>query len=410
MVGFSAALRRAGVFGVVAGWAVSLIGGASAQAQDYYLNQMPRITGIAFSESGKGDFKIASPFGIFAVAPDGLLREVSNDPGALFEYVADPQNPNVIYSSGYRTKEEKLGVVKSEDGGKTWRKISNGGAEPEAFVAMTISASNPKVLYGVADKLMVSRDAGATWEQVGDLPSEVLDLAVAADDPAKLYIATRDGLKVSTDSGKTWSAAHPAQQIATLVRATKDGAVYAFLHTQGLFVKPKGGDWQKLSDGFAPRVLFELAVDPTDPQRMMAAADTGAAVISTDGGKTWRSFEGIAYSTPERIAQGKKLYEENCIACHGEKGIGEKPGDPGAKDEDGQFVAPALDDSMHGWHHADAQLIETIMEGSPRNERMIAWKHNFERKDAESLVAYIKSLWNFNSIACQGPRHMQCMH
>ena len=50
-----------------------------------------------------------------------------------------------------------------------------------------------------------------------------------------------------------------------------------------------------------------------------------------------------------------------------------------------------------------------ILNGSSRNERMIAWKETLSRDDAEYLVAYIKSLWSFRSLACQGGRHMACM-
>ncbi len=38
------------------------------------------------------------------------------------------------------------------------------------------------------------------------------------------------------------------------------------------------------------------------------------------------------------------------------------------------------------------------------------FRGGFTREDSENLVAYMKSLWNFNSLSCQGPRHMSCMH
>ena len=73
------------------------------------------------------------------------------------------------------------------------------------------------------------------------------------------------------------------------------------------------------------------------------------------------------------------------------------------------FVAPALNDDAHAWHHPDRQLIEMILNGSSRNQRMIAWKATLSRENAENLVAYIKNLWSFRSLACQGGRHMKCM-
>jgi mono/diheme cytochrome c family protein len=89
--------------------------------------------------------------------------------------------------------------------------------------------------------------------------------------------------------------------------------------------------------------------------------------------------------------------------------MGERPDDPGATDEYG-FAAPALDDSAHGWHHSDDGLVGTILNGSPRNPRMMPFKELVSEDDARNLVAYIKSLWSFRSLACQGSRHMGCMH
>ncbi len=155
---------------------------------------------------------------------------------------------------------------------------------------------------------------------------------------------------------------------------------------------------------------MDLVIDPGNPRRFYAAADTGGVMISNDAGQSWLSIEGWRDQVPERITAGRRVFEENCQACHGEKGRGEKPGDIHARDENGLPVAPPLDDSGHGWHHADAQLAQTIREGSPRNERMIAWKDLLNGEAVRNVVAYVKSLWSFRSLACQGRRHMRCMH
>ena len=50
------------------------------------------------------------------------------------------------------------------------------------------------------------------------------------------------------------------------------------------------------------------------------------------------------------------------------------------------------------------------MNGSPQNKRMVAWKGVLTAADALKIVDYIKSLWSFRSLACQGALHMKCMH
>jgi hypothetical protein len=100
-----------------------------------------------------------------------------------------------------------------------------------------------------------------------------------------------------------------------------------------------------------------------------------------------------------------------CVACLGIKGVGENPEDKYAQDEYG-YIAPPMDDTGHAWHHTDEQLIGMILEGSPRNPRMAAFKHVLSEVDAKDLVDYIKSLWSPHIREnCQGTKHMNpgCM-
>jgi len=41
---------------------------------------------------------------------------------------------------------------------------------------------------------------------------------------------------------------------------------------------------------------------------------------------------------------------------------------------------------------------------------MMPYKEIISEQDAGNLVAYLKSLWSPRSLACQGARHMRCMH
>jgi len=71
--------------------------------------------------------------------------------------------------------------------------------------------------------------------------------------------------------------------------------------------------------------------------------------------------------------------------------------------------APAMNDSEHAWHHTDEALQKTILEGSPRTDRMMPWKKaGLNEANAQDLIAYIKSLWTQRELDCQGPKHMSC--
>lgn len=137
--------------------------------------------------------------------------------------------------------------------------------------------------------------------------------------------------------------------------------------------------------------------------------------IGIAGGYLWAqngsaTKKEVSNLSPKLVAKGERLYKKNCIACHGEKGIGENPRDIYAKDEKGNYVAPPLNESAHAWHHTDEQLVAIILDGSFRNPRMIAWKTQLPKDDVGALVEYIKSLWSERIRKyCQGPKHMECL-
>ncbi len=402
------------IFALLATIAYLTTAGAASETHDpLYLHDIGWVSALSFDPDDVGHFLAATHFGVLRVSPDGVAQHLAPDVGMLTELVRNRTRPSHLLASGYRSEEEKLGVVGSRDGGMTWQLLGNGADGPVAFNAMALSPQAPTIAYGIDQNLQVSRDGGRSWSIVGQAPDRVFDMAVSSRSPEVLYIAAMAGLLRSEDGGRTWEAAHPGNQPATMVHVDDRGFVHAFLYGSGFLVAPDAEalEWQSLAEGFGERVVLHMAVDGADSRTMLAVADTGAVMISREGGRHWRSFEGQQSATREGISNGRVLYQENCRACHGADGIGERPDDPMALDEAGLPLAPALDDSAHAWHHSDADLVAAILDGSPRNARMVAWReHDISTQDAESLVAYIKSLWSFGSLACQGARHMRCMH
>ena len=123
--------------------------------------------------------------------------------------------------------------------------------------------------------------------------------------------------------------------------------------------------------------------------------------------------QGLLSETGQRpddksVAEGKTLYGQYCQSCHKERGVGEKPIPPLLK-APGYLTAMPLNETSHAWHHSDEQLVETILNGLQRTQRMPAWKGTLTERQARQIVAYIKSLWSDRILACQGPKHMSCM-
>lgn len=380
---------------------------SSEAAETVRLDRIPHIHGLAVDEANPERLYLATHHGLYLASPAGTAVKISETSDDYMGFVAHPTSAGVFFGSGHPPSGGNLGVVRSEDGGKTWSQVAKGVKGPVDFHAMDISKADPTVIYGLHEGLQVSRDSGETWFLVGPLPDQTFDLAASTVDADTVYAATRSGLKMSRNAGRTWQPAHMITRPASMVHVAADGTAYAFIVGTGL-VKTREPSlaWTPVSNDFGQHVLLHLAVDPADANRLFAVADTGGLVMSRDGGKTWIGYEGNDKAMRERIARGERLYAENCQSCHGVEGTGEPLENVAGTELN---PAPALDDSAHAWHHADADLLAMILQGSEhQGGRMPGWKDTLSREDAGDIVAYFKSLWGFRSYACQGARHMAC--
>ncbi len=109
-------------------------------------------------------------------------------------------------------------IQTSTDGGLNWNKTSTFSSVPDQVLVQNTLASrhNSKVMYAVFNNhrngdfkpyLMMSEDAGKSWEPIqGNLP-ERGSVYCIAEDPKKagyLYCGTEFGVFFSSDSGKNW--------------------------------------------------------------------------------------------------------------------------------------------------------------------------------------------------------------
>lgn len=384
-----------------------------AQAQSVNIDRIQHIHGVVADSVFPGALTLATHQGIFRASAGGDAVRVSTDTSDFMSLAVHPKDPKTLFASGHPAAGGNLGLLKSTDNGTSWEQIATGYAAEADFHILSVSVKNPDIIYGAFGTLHVSRDGGRSWNKGPALPEKIFSLSASSKSENTLFAGTMGGLFISQDGGKTWQLSHPEARPVTAVQVTGEGRIYAFMYGVGLMVAQEtnsGKDlqWQLLSGAFQDRALLKLVLVPNNPDLMFAQAGTGQLMASVDGGRSWTTYVGYPRQNAKVINAGKVIFDDNCAACHGENGIGEAPDEPDAKDEFG-FLAPALNDSAHAWHHPDAQLLETIRDGSPRNERMIAWKNELSDAEIKDAISYIKSLWSFRSLACQGAKHMACM-
>ncbi|MEL6974608.1 MAG: hypothetical protein AAGL29_04350, partial [Bacteroidota bacterium] len=100
------------------------------------------------------------------------------------DVVMDPRNPDVLYAAAFQRRRHVFtyvgggpgsGIHKSEDGGKTWKKI-NGGLPSTMLgrIGLAISEPNPEYIYAIVEAsqgkggFYRSTNRGASWEKRGD--------------------------------------------------------------------------------------------------------------------------------------------------------------------------------------------------------------------------------------------------
>jgi photosystem II stability/assembly factor-like uncharacterized protein len=225
------------------------------------------------------------------------------------------------------------GVWKTQDGGSTWKNISD-GFFGGSIGAVAVSEHNNNIIYVGGGEVTVrgnvssgsgmwkSQDAGQTWENTGLKNSRHIPrIRIHPTNPNLVYAAVlgdlyksseERGVYRSKDGGKTWERILFANKDAGAVDLVMDPnnprVLYAStwkirrtpysLSSGGegseLWKSRDGGDtWEKLSDkkGFPKGTLgiIGVTVSPVNSQRVWAIAEAkeGGVYRSNNGGQAW---------------------------------------------------------------------------------------------------------------------------
>ncbi len=92
-----------------------------------------------------------------------------------------------------------------------------------------------------------------------------------------------------------------------------------------------------------------------------------------------RALSGLSTAAGYDAAAGKKLFEDNCVSCHGDGGKGNQ-----------ELGAPNLTDKIWLYGSDEATLIETITNG--RAGVMPAWVGRLDPVTIKALTVYVHSL------------------
>jgi photosystem II stability/assembly factor-like uncharacterized protein len=257
----------------------------------------------------------------------------------------DPNNSDVVWvGSGEANPRNSVsigeGVFKTLDGGRTWQRL--GLEKTERVSRIILHPTDPRVAWVAAmgqvwgenpeRGVYKTEDGGKTWKRVlyVDERTGAADLAIDPANPNKLFAAMWDyrrwpwffrsggpgsGLFVSHDGGDTWRRYTEADgfpkgdlgRIGIAVARSDARIVYALVEAEksALLRSTDGGVTWKAANtdpGVSPRPFYyaDLRVDPVDPNRIYRLASS--LDYSTDGGKSFSSLAGFRSVHPDHHA------------------------------------------------------------------------------------------------------------
>lgn len=183
-----------------------------------------------------------------------------------------------------------------------------GEAAPEQFTGVPLELQDPgavhvhglgydlrrRVLYLATHTGMFELpDGAATARRIGDSHQDTMgftlvgpNLFLGSGHPdAREELPPHLGLIRSTDRGRTWKSVSLLGEADFHVLRARGTTVYGFdsSNERLLASRNSGRSWTELP---APEALLDLAVDPSDPEHLLAS---GGAVLyrSQNGGRTW---------------------------------------------------------------------------------------------------------------------------
>jgi photosystem II stability/assembly factor-like uncharacterized protein len=168
------------------------------------------------------------------------VLHVDDDTGAT-ELVMDPLNNKTLYTATYQRRRQQWGmngggpgsnIWKTTDAGQTWSKLESGvPSGPKGRIGLDIYRRNPNILYARIEHpsesgVYRSDDGGASWRKMSETNPRPMYFGVIKIDPqteSRIYVPGVS-LHISDDGGRTFRA---------------DGAARIHVDHHALWINPR---------------------------------------------------------------------------------------------------------------------------------------------------------------------------
>ncbi len=211
----------------------------------------------------------------------------------------DPQNPDILYAAFWQRLRRPYrfdsggpngGIFKSTDGGKSWRKLTQGLPEGDiGRIGLDVYRKNPQVLMAIVEHgfqpkrgsaeyedmsklgsgVYRSEDGGETWtflNRYNNRPFYYSQIYINPSDDKRIY-AMGSRAQVSLDGGKTFESGMPGIagdfHVMWLDPNNKDR--YYVGNDKGTSLTHDHGEHFNFFDNYAIGQVYEVSLDTRDP-------------------------------------------------------------------------------------------------------------------------------------------------
>lgn len=273
--------------------ALALAPGAGALAQVTF----PDVHGLAFSADGKS-LHVASHQGV-AIYSEGKW---SRAPGPQHDLMGFSASKNYFFTSGHPAPGSgvinPLGLMRSNDGGKTWVKLA---LERESDFHLLATSQGTDAIYVYspvpnskmpAPGFYSTENQGFTWRraQAGGLEGGPTSLAVHPQDPKSVAVGTKSGLYVSSDFGDSFRAVASGQVLAARFDLDNRHLWYSSYDGAPALTRLNWQTGEKNAAALPPLTrdaVAYIAQNPKNTREYAIATFERSVYLSRDGGKTW---------------------------------------------------------------------------------------------------------------------------
>ncbi len=256
------------------------------------------------------DFDPRDPSVVYAAAGNGLLRVSENgerwkiltgsDVTELLDVAVDRNAPGTVYFS------HTHGIQVTHDGGANWRDAS-ATLRRKYTPALRVDSRRAGVLLaGTEQGVVRSADGGGSWRLAGAAGIQILHIEQSPHDPCSWLASSEgSGLFASTDCGISFESSGNLGVGRNLYDLAFDPSSPDRIAVAGWGVgiaisEDRGKTWQLRDSGLPSTNVWSVAFDPTQSGRLYTSVHEEAIYVSTDNGRNWRK-DGLTGSSIFRM-------------------------------------------------------------------------------------------------------------